>query len=94
MESPRRSVSRLSRISERVHSPNTLAEMEQKEAVERLEALKDSKRAWLVCFAAFLIQVVIVGVLHVFGVFFVALIDEFHSSKAATGQDRNSKSDY
>ena len=46
---------------------------------------KDSKISWVVCFAAFLVQVIIVGVLHVFGVFFVALIEEFQCSRAEAG---------
>ena len=47
---------------------------------------KDSGRSWLVCFSAFLIQVINVGVLHVFGVFFVAFLREFKSSKGETGE--------
>ena len=53
---------------------------------EKLARLKDSSKAWVVCFAAFVIQVLDVGVLHVFGVFFVALIDEFHSTRATVGK--------
>ena len=49
-------------------------------------SLKDCGRSWLVCFAAFLIQVLNVGVMHVFGVFFVAFLDDFNKSKAETGQ--------
>ena len=48
--------------------------------------LKDSKQAWLVCAAAFFIQVTIVGVLHVFGVFFVELLKEFDTSRAEAGK--------
>ena len=47
---------------------------------------KDSRLAWVTCFAAFFIQVFIVGVLHIFGVFFVAFIDEFQTSKANAGE--------
>ncbi|KAI0237666.1 Monocarboxylate transporter 13 [Lamellibrachia satsuma] len=49
-----------------------------------LLALKDSKRAWVVCFAACLVQVVIVGVLHIFGLFFIVFLEEFQCSKAKT----------
>ena len=48
---------------------------------------KDSRRCWLVCFAAWLAQVVIIGVLHVFGVFLVALIEEFKCSRADAGEE-------
>lgn len=51
-----------------------------------LLALKDSKRAWVVCFAACLVQVVIVGVLHIFGLFFIVFLEEFQCSKAKTGK--------
>lgn len=47
--------------------------------------VKDSKFAWVKCFAAFTIQVVIVGVLHCFGVFFVEFIEEFNTTKAEAG---------
>ena len=53
-----------------------------------LIALKDSKRAWLVCFSACLVQVVIVGVLHVFGLFFIVFIEEFKCSKAKAGKNQ------
>ena len=46
---------------------------------------KDSGRAWLVCAAAFSVQVFIVGVLHIFGVFFVDLLEEFQCSKGEAG---------
>ncbi|XP_013401404.1 monocarboxylate transporter 10 [Lingula anatina] len=45
---------------------------------------KDGTRAWLVCFGGFLIQVLIVGFLHVYGIFFVKFLEEFKSSKATT----------
>ena len=51
-----------------------------------LIALKDSKRAWVVCFAACLIQAIIVGVLHAFGLFFIVFIEEFKCSKAKAGK--------
>ena len=51
-----------------------------------LLALKDSKRAWVVCFAACLVQVVIVGVLHIFGLFFIVFLEEFQCSKAKAGK--------
>ena len=50
-------------------------------------ALKDSKRCWVVCFAAFLLQAITVGTLHVFGVFFVALIDEFDCTRSEAGNN-------
>ena len=46
---------------------------------------KDNKKAWLVCFAAFLIQVIVVGNLHVFGIYFISFLDEFKATKATTG---------
>ena len=49
------------------------------------EVVKDSRVAWLVCFAAFLIQVLIVGVLHVIGVFFVQFLKEFECTKGDAG---------
>ena len=49
-------------------------------------SLKDSKFAWLVCASSFTIQVLHVGFLHAFGVFFVAFSKEFGSSKAAVGR--------
>ena len=52
---------------------------------ELTAALKDTRRCWYVVVAGFLIQVLILGVLHVFGVFFVALIEEFKCSKADAG---------
>ena len=52
---------------------------------EDLQHLKDGKRAWIVCFSAFLLQVIIVGTLHVFGLFFVVFLDEFHCTKAEAG---------
>ena len=52
---------------------------------EMAAALKDTRRCWYVCFAAWLIQALIVGVLHVFGVFFIVLIDDFNCSKAEAG---------
>ena len=50
-----------------------------------LAALKDGKRAWIVCFASFFVQVWVVGILHAFGVFFVAFLEEFKCSKAVAG---------
>ncbi|CAH1798541.1 unnamed protein product [Owenia fusiformis] len=45
-------------------------------------SLKDSRRSWIVCFAGFLIQVLIVGILHVWGVFFLSICNEFNASRA------------
>ena len=53
---------------------------------EQLARLKDTSKAWVVCFAAFIIQVLDVGVLHVFGVFFVALVEDFGASRAVVGE--------
>ena len=47
---------------------------------------KDSKQAWLVCIAAVSSQVVHLGILHAFGVFFVALLEDFPCTKAAAGE--------
>ena len=46
---------------------------------------KDDRKAWLVCIAAFFIQVIIVGNLHVFGIYFISFTNEFQGSKATTG---------
>ena len=47
---------------------------------------KDDKKAWLVCIAAFVIQVIIIGNLHVFGIYFISFLNEFQGSKATTGK--------
>ena len=54
-------------------------------SVKNIKSLKDSKRAWVVCLASFLIQVWVVGILHAYGVFFVAFLEEFKCSKSSAG---------
>lgn len=49
------------------------------------EKLTDSKRSWFVCFCGWLTQVVILGVLHGFGVFFVQFVDEFNATNSKAG---------
>ena len=46
---------------------------------------KDNKKAWCVCLAGFLVQVIVIGNLHVFGIYFISFLKEFKSSKATTG---------
>lgn len=48
--------------------------------------MKDNKRAWGVCVAAFLTQIIVMGNIHVFGLYFVSFLNEFKSTKATTGQ--------
>lgn len=48
--------------------------------------VKDSKYAWVVCLAGFLNQVLILGVLHVFGVFFVEFVKEFNATRGHVGK--------
>ena len=52
---------------------------------EIIRSLKDGKKAWIVCGASFLIQVWVVGVLHAFGVFFLAFLEDFECTKAEAG---------
>lgn len=53
---------------------------------EEVVIVKDGKLAWVVCVAGFLLQVLIVGMLHVFGVFFVEFIQEFKKTKGEIGK--------
>lgn len=46
---------------------------------------KDSRRSWIVCGAVIVTQILILGVLYVFGIFFVVLTHEFASTKANVG---------
>lgn len=46
---------------------------------------KDSRRSWIVCGAVIVTQILILGVLHAFGIFFVVLTHEFASTKANVG---------
>ena len=56
---------------------------------DSFQSLKDGRRAWFVCASSFTIQVLHVGFLHAFGVFFVAFSREFQTSKAAVGKCSN-----
>jgi len=42
---------------------------------------KDSRSAWLACIAAYCIQIFVAGQLHVYGIFFAALLDDLQCSK-------------
>jgi len=44
---------------------------------------KDSCRSWIVALAAFCLQVFVTGQLHVYGIFFNAIIEDMHCSKGA-----------
>lgn len=48
-------------------------------------AYKDSRLSWIVCGAVIVTQILILGVLHAFGIFFVVLTHEFASTKANVG---------
>jgi hypothetical protein len=50
-----------------------------------IHSRKDDKQAWIVCVAACLVQTLIIGVNHSFGVFYVEFLDEFHCSKGVAG---------
>lgn len=47
---------------------------------------KDSKVSWFICFNGWLTQILILGVLHGFGVFFVEFTKDFKSSKSKAGK--------
>jgi hypothetical protein len=53
--------------------------------VQTFRSLKDGRKAWIVCFSSFILQICVLGILHAFGVFFVAFLEEFKCSKAAAG---------
>ncbi len=55
--------------------------------VSAIGVVKDSRQAWLVCLGAFLLQVLVVGVLHVFGVYMVAFLKEFKCTTVEAGKD-------
>ncbi len=48
-------------------------------------AVKDNRKAWTVCMAAFFSQVIVMGNVHVFGIYYVSFLDEFKETKAKTG---------
>lgn len=48
-------------------------------------AYKDSRLSWIVCGAVIVTQILILSVLHAFGIFFVVLTHEFASTKANVG---------
>ncbi len=62
----------------------SLSDEEARKAI--LDSLKDSPRAWLVCVAACLIQIIHIGVLHVYGLFFIEFVEEFSCDKAKAGK--------
>ena len=45
-----------------------------------------SSRRWLVCASAFIIQFVVIGLMNCGGVMYAALVEEFNSSRGATGE--------
>lgn len=52
---------------------------------ENEQTKRDSKISWFVCFCGWLTQVVILGVLHGFGVFFVEFVEEFNATNSKAG---------
>jgi hypothetical protein len=57
-------------------------------------SVKDTKYSWVVCFAGFSLQVIVVGFLHVFGIFFINFVEEFGTTKAKTGAYNSAKWKY
>lgn len=47
---------------------------------------KDTYYSWVVCACGFVARVIIVGVLHGFGAFFIAFIEEFKITKEKSGK--------
>lgn len=46
---------------------------------------KDGCYAWVVCLSSFMIQALVVGILHAYGVLYVEFIREFGSNSAEAG---------
>lgn len=46
----------------------------------------ESKWSWLVCFASFVIQFVILGIQNSFGAFFIEFLNEFKEGESSTGE--------
>ena len=52
---------------------------------EDAKRLYDTRRSWLVCASSFLVQFIIFGVHSSYGIFFVAIQEEFQERESATG---------
>ncbi|XP_067676408.1 uncharacterized protein [Haliotis asinina] len=68
-------------MAERALIPNPEDEMPFSNAPKGLRFPKDSKWAWIVCVCSWMTQVLILGILHAFGVFFVEFIEDFKTTK-------------
>ena len=53
---------------------------------EKIRRMKDGPRAWLVCICSFLVQVWVIGILHAYGVFYLAFIEEFKCEPSVAGK--------
>ena len=51
-----------------------------------IDQWKDGKWGWVVCFAASLVQFVVLGIHNSFGILYIVFVSEFHWSKALTGE--------
>ncbi|XP_071115322.1 uncharacterized protein [Haliotis cracherodii] len=69
-------------MAERALIPNPEDKVLFSNATSDLRFPKDSKWAWIVCVCSWITQVLILGILHAFGVFFVEFIEDFKTSKA------------
>ena len=65
---------------------NTGAPLQSEGDITTNTRIKDNKKAWIVCFASFAIQVIVLGNLHVFGIYYISFLSEFKASKATTGK--------
>ncbi|XP_046560171.1 uncharacterized protein LOC124269203 [Haliotis rubra] len=68
-------------MAERALIPNPEDEIPFSNAPNDLRFPKDSKWAWIVCVCSWMTQVLILGILHAFGVFFVEFIEDFKTTK-------------
>lgn len=57
-------------------------------AEERNRKMKDGPWAWVVCICSFMVQVWVIGVLHAYGVFYLAFIEEFKCPNSTAGNLR------
>ena len=46
----------------------------------------DNRDAWIVLVASYLMQVVIMGIMHTFGIFYLSFLQEFGASEGVTGE--------
>ena len=53
------------------------------------ENWKDGGRGWMICFAAAMVQFVVLGIHNSFGILYIEFVKEYGWSKALTGKARN-----